>query len=149
MKKIAGTSRSRRTRKAYRSVWWYNAADYCPRLPTQKRTDLPQPDLMEPAKPGTQRRKDLAKRIAIPSLMAARELSEFNMSARLRRLLNENNFRTLGDLRGVDYLNLLKLRNCCKITVLELEALIRKVQHEALIRLSQPGAGVVGRNHEP
>lgn len=104
---------------------------------------------MEPAKPATKRRKDLANRIDIPSLMAARELSEFNMSARLRRLLNENNFRALGDLHGVDYLNLLKLRNCGKITVLELEALIRKVQHEALIRLSQPGAGVVGRNHEP
>src|ERR1039458_385070 len=86
MKKIAGTSRSRRTRKAYRSVWWCNAVDYCSRLPAQKRTEPPRPDLMEPAKPGTKRRKSSAKRIAIPSLMAARELSEFYMSARLRRV---------------------------------------------------------------
>ena len=76
--------------------------------------------------PLTPRPEPSGKVICIPPTLAARELSEFELSARLRRALVFNNYWRLGDLDGVAYDDLLQLRNCGKVSVAELKKLVEQ-----------------------
>jgi hypothetical protein len=66
--------------------------------------------------------------ISIPA--EAYELSPYDLpiSARLASILRYMNVQTLGDLNGIGLFNLLKIKNCGRITLRELTNLLKRVE---------------------
>ncbi len=94
----------------------------------QAKVEFLRPHLTPRPRPLTPRPKPSGEVICIPPTLAARELSEIEMSARLRGALVLNNYWRLGDLDGVAYDDLLQLRNCGKVTVAEMKKLVERLQ---------------------
>ena len=106
----------------------------------QEKVEFFRPLFKPRPKPLIFRREDPGEVVYIPTMMAAREFSKYKMSARLRNVLGFNNYWLLGDLDGVAYDDLLKLRNCGKVSVAELKGLVKRIQNEAEFLSSQPAA---------
>jgi hypothetical protein len=66
--------------------------------------------------------------ISIPSHVRHWPLTQMPLSVRLAGVLQKMGFRTLGDLQGVLYDQVLCMRNCGQRSINELENLIRRVQ---------------------
>jgi hypothetical protein len=117
-----------------RISWWAHVEDNCihaswPAKLAVFRGTKPRPQ------PFPIRTEPAGEVIAIPPALAARELAQYPMSARLRSALNYNNYWLLGDLDGVAYADLRQLRNCGKVSVAELKRFINGLQSAAGERL--------------
>ena len=136
-----GTIRARIGRKRCYSPWWAHVTDDCRTDATmQEKVEFFRPLFKPRSKPVTFRREHPGEVVYIPPLMASREFSKFKMSARLRNVLGFNNYWLLGDLDGIAYDDLLKLRNCGKVSVTELRRLVKRIQNEAKFLSSHPAA---------
>ena len=143
-----GTIRARNGLKRSYSPWWAYLKSDCPKNASMQETvEFFRPFIKPRSKPVMIRRKHPVEVIRIPPMMAAREFSKYKMSARLRKVLGFNNYWRLGDLDGIAYDDLLKLRNCGKVSVAELKKLVKRIQDEAGILSSQPAAADLARGH--
>ena len=68
------------------------------------------------------------ERIFIPQEARGRTISNFQVSVRLRHILEYKRFCILGDIHGISYAEFVKFRNCGKKTVTELRELVRTIQ---------------------
>jgi Sigma-70, region 4 len=92
------------------------------------------------------------ERIFIPQEARGRAISPFQVSVRLRHVLELKRFCILGDLHGISYAELGKFRNCGKKTVTELRELVRIIQRTQPIghadgisqEFSEPFVALVG-----
>lgn len=128
-------------RKRCYTTWWAHSTDECgDKASLQAKVEFWHSHLTPRAGPPTPHTEPSDEVIGIPPTLAARELSEFEMSTRLRSTLVLNNFWRLGDLDGVTYADLMQLRNCGKVTVTELKKLVEHLQAEAELLPNPPAA---------
>ena len=78
--------------------------------------------------------------ITIPDDLRARPLEAVRMSARLRHILGRGNFKTLGDLHGLIYLEMLSWWNCGVFAVEELKSIVTRIHQPARPRRNRPRA---------
>jgi len=117
-----------KARRSYTSWWAYSPDECGEHASIQKKVEFLRPYLTPRSRPLTPRPEPSGNVICIPPTVAARQLSEFEMSPRLRSALVLNNYWRLGDLDGVAYDDLLQLRNCGKVSVAELKQLLKDLQ---------------------
>jgi len=72
--------------------------------------------------------KILIERVFIPQEARGKAISTFQVSVRLRNILENEGFSILGDIHGISYAEFRKFRNCGKKTVEELRELVSMIQ---------------------
>jgi hypothetical protein len=139
-----GGGSRRNDQRCYSSWWAHLTCDCRSRASVHTKVEFFRPIFKPRPKPVTFRPGPSGEVIYIPPMMASRELSKYKMTARLRSALGLNNYWLLGDLDGFAYDDLMQLRNCGKVSVAELKALVKRIQNEAKFHSSHPVTTGVG-----